>query len=223
MEQKEAYTRYWKLLGRFEDYLRWGLASQREEPDFSIPPLSPEESLMVSPLSMDKVCIDCSMAERRMIPPEGPLEAALWVIVDPPSMEAEEVGLSLEGEDRRDFVKWMEAIGLCFPQEVYLQNLTRCRTPGNRPPFGEEFKRCSSYLMEDLRRGRPKAILTLGGNSAAWMTGQRGKKIAQMASREYRWQDIPLFVSYSPAQVRTYPQLKRPVWETLKQLKGLLS
>jgi len=121
------------------------------------------------------------------------------------------------------FEKWMDAIGLSPGRDLCLQNLTRCRPPGSRPPFPEEIKRCGTVLAHQLAIHRPRVILALGPVCGTWFARRKGVPLEELRSQIYNWEGIPVVISYSPHQVLTHDELKRPVWEDLKTLRNILN
>jgi len=230
MERNTLYTDFWNLLQTSEDYLKFGMKSGVSAPDFTAPhgeePSAelPTEGQNPIPRPNPENCSPCSMAKsgRRPVAPLGRPEAPLWVITDAPSLEAERLNVPLGEDEMEYFRKWMTAIELKVPDDLYLQNLTHCRTPGSRPPFPEELKRCASEIAASVRQYKPKLIFSMGPYCSAWLTGQGGMKISAIRDVLYHWEGVPLVVSYSPDQVLSYGELKRPVWEDLKRLRKLL-
>jgi len=230
MGQNELYTEYWKLLNRTEDYLRYGKEIVHNTPPFQIrkspeplQPAVPQEIPISSYPSED--CGNCAMSKtgRRAVPILGNMNSDLWVITDPPSMEAEKLHLPLGHDEMDYFQKWMTAIDMKLPDDLCLQNLPRCRPPGSRPPFPDEINRCSRELEAQLTQYKPKILLSLGVSCSAWFSGQKGKKVSEMRGRLYEWKGFPLIISYSPEQVLNFGELKRPVWEDLKSLRNMLN
>ncbi len=229
MDQKKLYTDFWNLLSDSEDYFRYGMKTRRgEAPDFSAdqPVPGPESFVLENEvLPPTENCENCPMhkAGRKAVSAMGTVASDLWVVTDPPSLEAEREKMPLGHAEMDYFQKWMTAIELSLPGGLLLQNLTRCRTPGNRPPFAEELNRCGREIESRLKIHRPKAILAMGPSCAGWFSGLKGQKVSEIRGRLYMWRDIPVVVTYSPDQVLSYGELKRPVWEDLKSLRNILS
>lgn len=230
MDQKKLYTDFWNLLSETEDYIKYGMKSQRSgTPVITIGEPVPEKSELKSEVqeivSNSENCMNCPMlkAGKKAMPLYGNPNSDLWVVTDPPLLEAEKINRPLSESEMDYFQKWMSAIDISLPDDLLLQNLTRCRTPGNRPPFPEEMSRCAKEILSRLEHHRPKVILAMGSACASWFTSQKGMKVSEIRGKLYTWQGIPLIVTYSPDQVLSYGELKRPVWEDLKSLRNVLS
>jgi DNA polymerase len=205
-------------------------SGKSQAPDFSVKKsLTPMTDPVTEPQDMTNFpsenCQNCSMSKagRKAVPVLGNQNSDLWVITDPPSLEAERLGLPLGPDEMDYFQKWMAAIDMNLPEDLCLMNLTRCRPPGSRPPFPEEITRCAKDLESRLNRRRPRVLFSMGPSCSAWFTGQKGMKVSEMRGRLYDWYGVPLVVTYSPIQVLNFGELKRPVWEDLKSLRNILN
>ena len=60
-------------------------------------------------------------------------------------------------------------------KDVFINNVLKCRPPGNRDPLPEEIEDCKPYLMKQIELIEPKVICTLGNFATKLLTGaQRG-------------------------------------------------
>ncbi|MDC7232271.1 MAG: uracil-DNA glycosylase [Spirochaetales bacterium] len=230
MDQKKLYTDFWNLLSETEDYLKYGKKTRRDEaPVFTERPpedLSPQNAAPAEEFIPDSEhCQSCPRGKdgKTAVPLMGSVRSDLWVITDPPGLEAEKLNKPLGHSEMEYFEKWMAAIEMSLPGDLCLQNLTRCRMPGNRPPFPDEINRCAREIVQRLEQHRPKALLVMGPATGAWFSGQKGKKVSEIRGQLYTWQGLPVVVTYSPDQVLNYGELKRPVWEDLKSLRNILN
>lgn len=230
MDQKKLYTDFWNLLSETEDYIKYGMKTQRtSSPVFTDRVAVSENIQAVSEVQEiipdSENCQNCPMlkAGKKAMPLIGNTHSDLWVVTDPPLLEAEKRNHPFSDSEMEYFQKWMSAIDLSLPNDLMLQNLTRCRTPGNRPPFPEEMNRCSKEIIARLEVHRPKVILAMGSACASWFTSQKGMKVSEIRGQLYSWHGIPVVVTFSPDQVLSYGELKRPVWEDLKSLRNILS
>jgi uracil-DNA glycosylase len=56
----------------------------------------------------------------------------------------------------------MEELGYFREKDYYITNIVKCRPPENRDPKPDEIKTCSPYLFEQIKKMKPKIIITLG-------------------------------------------------------------
>jgi len=78
-----------------------------------------------------------------------------------------------------------------------------------------------SGVLEEIRSKSPKVILSFGQECASYLLGSR-VSLETLRGQVYRVENYPLLPTYEPPQVFENPQLKRPVWEDLKRLRGIL-
>ena len=241
MDQKQQYTEFWKFLSLTEDFLKYRKKSgSYDPPEFRsvseqpVPAPSLQEPEVevkpntdhpLVPIAAGEDCVNC--AARKMgkdpVPAIGSQTPALLVLCGPPSVNAEQNHVPLAAEEMDYFLKWMAAIDLDLEKDVLLMNFPRCRMPGNRPPFPEELNRCARYLPDLIKDHKPVLVLTLGPVAASCFMGSPGQKVSELRDQIGQWQDIPVIATYSPDQVLTYDELKRPVWEDLKKVRELLN
>jgi len=244
MNQKQIYTDFWNLLSLTEDYLKYNKnTGDHTPPSFDNPPpaqeavhaaasggtFAPRAGGPGGRASAGEAvlpdCPGCSIrrAGRGAVPGRGSSRPRLLVVTGPPSVRAEQEGIPLAAEEMDYFEKWIAAIGLDLGKDVYLTNLTRCRPPGNRPPFPEEMNRCTGSIREFIRKVSPEVLLTMGPVPSAFLTGQTGLKVSEIRGQFFDLEGIPLLTTYSPDQVLSYPELKRPVWDDLKRIRNVLN
>ncbi|HLY16631.1 MAG TPA: uracil-DNA glycosylase [Bryobacteraceae bacterium] len=104
-------------------------------------------------------------------------------------------------------------------KDVYICNVVKCRPPENRTPQPDEMEICGQFLTRQLLSIRPKAICALGSTAAKYLT-QSKEGVTRMRGNWYKWNDIPLMVTYHPSYLlRAYNTgPKREAWEDLKKL-----
>lgn len=243
MSQNQQYTEYWKLLSLAEDFLRYRKRSgEYRPPEWNAPPPPPVPTAQAPSRGVPQprrprtehpfveiggsaACKGCGIARMGKSPigAIGRENPQLLVLCGPPSVDAEQANIPLAAEEMDYFLKWIGAIDLTLEEQVMLMNFPRCRPPGNRPPFPEEMNLCAKVLRELVKKSPPRAILTLGPVSSAYFAGIPGAKVSKIRERIGMWEGIPLLSTYSPDQVLTYGELKRPVWEDLKRVRNILN
>ena len=104
-------------------------------------------------------------------------------------------------------------------KDVYICNVVKCRPPENRTPEPDEMEICGQFLFRQLSVIRPRAICALGATAARALLGRK-EGVTRMRGNWYKWNDIPLMVSYHPSYLlRPYNQnAKREAWEDLKKV-----
>ena len=108
----------------------------------------------------------------------------------------------------------LAAIGLKRGENVYIANVLKCRPPGNRNPEPEEVEKCTPFLKQQIALIRPKLIIAMGRFAAQTLLASDAT-IASMRGRVFRYEGVPLIVTYHPAYLlRTLPD-KAKAWADL--------
>jgi len=233
MDQRTAFTEYWKILDDLEDYCKEGYRRPHPQPpEFKVHLVSSGQKDELEPVRKEQIeetgseiescrACDLHLARKNAITGAGSLSAKLMIVLPPPDYEADDHQKPIYGEAREFLNKWIQAIGLDLEKDCYITNVVKCRPPGNRPPFHEELKHCHHFLQNQVDTVRPSMLLLLGNASLSFLQispeefdRHRGKPLEGPA---------PLVIcTYDPFLVMKHPQLKRPVWEDLKILKQFI-
>ena len=142
-------------------------------------------------------------------------ENADWMLIgEAPGAEEDRLGDPFVGQAGRLLDNMLAAIGLSRRKNVYIANVLKCRPPGNRNPALEEVAQCSPHLLKQIELIKPKLILAMGRFAAQTLLGSDAS-IASLRGKVYRYEGVPLIVTYHPAYLlRTLPD-KAKAWEDL--------
>jgi uracil-DNA glycosylase family 4 len=104
-------------------------------------------------------------------------------------------------------------------EQVYIQNIVKCRPPGNREPAPDEVATCTPYLERQIEIIRPRVIVTLGRPALQHMLQQK-IAISKMRGQWQTWRGIRLMPTFHPAYIlRNYTRETRAaVWSDLQQV-----
>jgi DNA polymerase len=80
---------------------------------------------------------------------------------------------------------------------------------------------CAHILARQIEVIRPAAILVLG-RVAAHTLLETTKAVGELRQTMHNYKGIPLVVTYHPAALLRNSTYKRPAWEDLQRLRGLL-
>jgi DNA polymerase len=108
----------------------------------------------------------------------------------------------------------LRAVDMARGVDVYIANVLKCRPPGNRNPEPLEIARCSPYLVRQIQLIRPKLIVAMGRFAAQTLLATDAS-IASLRGRLFRYQDVPLVVTYHPAYLLRTLADKSKAWEDL--------
>jgi DNA polymerase len=142
-------------------------------------------------------------------------ENADWLLIgEAPGAEEDRLGDPFVGQAGKLLDNMLGAIGLKRGENVYIANVLKCRPPGNRNPEAEEVAKCTPFLKQQIGLIQPKLIIAMGRFAAQTLLSSDAS-IASMRGRLYRYEGVPLIVTYHPAYLlRTLPD-KAKAWEDL--------
>lgn len=186
-----------------------------------------------------KACRDCPLGATRLqaVPGVGSATAEVMFIGEGPGFKEDHTGEPFVGRSGQLLDKIMEAIGLSRAT-VYIANIVKCHPMKNpadpeshgndRPPTQEEMDACRGWLEAQIRAIKPKVIVTLGAVPAKALLGDP-TPITKIRG-QWRTYDpggglppIKLLPTFHPAALLRNPDLKRDVWDDMKNLKKELS
>jgi DNA polymerase len=142
-------------------------------------------------------------------------EQADWMLIgEAPGAEEDARGEPFVGQAGRLLDNMLRTIGLARAKNVYIANVLKCRPPGNRNPEPLEVAQCSPHLLRQIVLVQPKLIVAMGRFAAQTLLATDAS-ISSMRGKLYRYQGVPLIVTYHPAYLlRNLPD-KAKAWEDL--------
>ncbi|WP_321991791.1 uracil-DNA glycosylase [Marispirochaeta aestuarii] len=168
-------------------------------------------------------CSACPLGSLRKnaVPGDGSSKPEVMLIGEAPGGQEDESGKPFVGAAGKYLDKWLDAVHLSRDRNVFIANVIKCRPPGNRDPEESEMKSCFPYLLAQIELLKPRAILCLGRFAGRKITGME-TSLRNMREKVHYFQDIPVIVTYHPSAVLRNPELRRPVWDDLRRLSGLI-
>ncbi len=155
------------------------------------------------------------------VPGEGALDPPVLFVGEGPGADEDRTGRPFVGAAGQYLDSWLKAIELPR-QQCFIANCVKCRPPQNREPHPDEIGACLPYLERQIALLRPRLICCLGRIAAQTLLGTTAS-LGQLRGRVHQRGGIPVVVTYHPSAVlRDKATLRKPVWEDLKLLKGLL-
>ena len=154
-----------------------------------------------------------------------------WLVLgDPPDDNEERLGQSFAGQAGQLLDNMLKAVGVCRSDSAggtseagamaYLSNCVKCRPARARNPEPQELATCENYLQREVVLLQPRVILALGRFAAqallqASVPDVASTPLGKLRGRIYRYQGIPVIVSYPPAYLLRTPQDKARAWADL--------
>ena len=161
-------------------------------------------------------CVKCGLHKTRTQTVFGVGdENADWMLIgEAPGAEEDRLGDPFVGQAGKLLDNMLAAIGLSRRANVYIANVLKCRPPGNRNPAPEEVAQCSPHLLQQIELIKPKLIVAMGRFAAQTLLASDAS-ISSLRGRVYRYEGVPLIVTYHPAYLlRNLPD-KAKAWADL--------
>ena len=123
----------------------------------------------------------------------------------------------LSAEEEVLFRAWWEK-SLHIPEDGWsLTSLFRAPAPWDDLRADSE----KGALRGELQAYKPRALVLFGSDLACYMTRRR-LPMEQLVKREWSINHICAFVTWSPADYLSRPDLKRPIWDNLCYIRDRL-
>ena len=188
----------------------------------------PEKSPRGSGTDLEKrvrACNRCRLAETRThaVPGEGDWNTDLMFVGEGPGRDEDKQGRPFVGRAGQLLTKIIAAMEYDRDQ-VYITNVVKCRPPENRNPLDDEVELCRDYLLEQIEIISPRVIVTLGKVAADFFI-PGAPTMGSIRGKFHLFGDIPVMPTYHPAYLvrnERNRELKRKVWEDMKQVMALL-
>jgi len=119
-----------------------------------------------------KKCRNCParLEAREPVPGTGPIETRVMIIGRNPGDHEDRQGVPFIGRAGQLLNKLIKIMGL-KREDIYITNLVKCHTVGNRPPTPSEIDACAPHLAAEMKTIKPKLIITLGNEATAKVIG----------------------------------------------------
>ena len=186
-----------------------------------------------------KACRACPLGSQRIqaVPGVGSHDASVMFIGEGPGFDEDHKGEPFIGRSGKLLDKIMESIGLSR-STVYIANIVKChpmvdpsdpeKRGNDRPPSPEEIAACRGWLDTQIRTIRPRFLVTLGAVPAHVLLDET-TPISKIRG-VWRTYDpgagapsVRLLPTFHPAALLRNPDLKRDVWNDMKNLREELS
>lgn len=92
---------------------------------------------------------------------KGNLDADILFVAEAPGKNEDLQGIPFVGAAGKNLDKFLEKVGLSL-DDVYIANILKCRPPLNRDPLPEEIRAHTPWLIEQIKKIKPKVICSLG-------------------------------------------------------------
>jgi len=177
-------------------------------------------------------CQACALRIGRRAPVFGAADVEVprqadWLVVGEPPDEAEErLGAPFADQAGQLLDNMLKALGVSRrggssrASAAYVTNVVKCRPAVVRNPDAQELAACENYLRREVALVQPKVILAMGRFAAqALLQGSLPEvasiPLGKLRGQIYRYQGIPVVVSYHPTYLLRTQQDKARAWSDL--------
>jgi len=166
-------------------------------------------------------CSDCELSRQRtrVVPGEGPENAALLFIGEAPGFHEDQQGRPFIGAAGQFLESMLGSIGLRRDQ-VFIANVVKCRPPNNRDPLPGEIQACRRWLDRQIEIIRPRMIVTLGRYSMVRFFP--GESIGKVHGKPKKIDGVMYYPMYHPAAALHQGSLRETIKADMAKIPELL-
>jgi len=148
-------------------------------------------------------CRKCRLWQcaRQAVPGEGPTDAKVMLVGQNPGAEEDKAGKPFIGRAGKFLNKVLNQNGI-ERKELFITNIVKHTSPGNRKPLQDEIEACCPYLRKQIELINPKIVVLLG--AVAW-------KATRVAGVEY-------FETVHPSAAMRFTKMKQRFEEDFAEL-----
>jgi len=204
-------------------------ASARTGPGGQLGPVVPGEPKDWAQLAQAvAACSACQLCVGRKTPvfyPEASPRQADWLVVgEPPNAEEERAGAAFVGQAGQLLDNMLRALQLRRDGSggtgARVTNVVKCRPATPRNPQPDELATCARHLRTEIALVRPKVILAMGRIATQSLLGAEHAQLVdvpfgKLRGQVYRYQGVPLVVTYHPTNLLRAPEDKANAWADL--------
>ena len=173
------------------------------------------------------VCQACSLCSGRkhatLHMPDTAVQADWLVLGDPPDEDEDRLGQPFVEQTGALLDNMLKAVGASRNdqgrQGAYLSNVVKCRPPVGRLPQAADLAQCAQYLQREMALVQPKVILAMGRFAVQLLLEDYPADLAlpldKQRGRVYRYQGVPVIVSYHPKVLLRASANKAKAWADL--------
>ena len=150
---------------------------------------------------------------------KGNKNARIMIIGEAPGTNEVEKEEPFVGKSGKTLDKWLQKLGL-KREDLYITNVFKEKTPGNRKPTKDELKAHNAFLMAELFAVKPKIIFCLGVTATETLFQKQislGQAIGMINTLEFYGNETYVIPLYHPSYASRFKKLDE-VDEILERL-----
>jgi uracil-DNA glycosylase family 4 len=167
-------------------------------------------------------CVKCNLCQNRTQTVFGVGdEKAKWLFVgEGPDYNEDLQGEPFVGNAGKLLDNMLLAMGLKRGENAYIANVVKCRPTDaggrDRSPGAEEVAACMPYLQRQIQLIQPAIVIALGKTAAlSLLKLDPETPVSQLRGTVHRYGDLPLVVTYHPADLLRNLADKKKAWADL--------
>jgi DNA polymerase len=179
-----------------------------------------------------QACGLCAGRSRSMLSAQAGRHARWMVVGDPPDEDEDTAGQPFTGDAGLLLANMLKAVGATRSElapgleAAYVTKVSKCRAPQGRMPQAAELAQCAAYLQREIALVQPAVILAMGRFANQVLLQDHPQEAALPLGRQrgkvYRYQGIPVLVTYTPQALLRQPADKAKAWADLCLAMDLL-
>jgi DNA polymerase-1 len=146
----------------------------------------------------------------------------IMIVGEAPGLNEDEQGIPFIGKAGQLLTQTLKEYGLSR-EDCYITNAVKCRPPQNRTPSKTEIKACQKFLLKEIKKYRPKYILTVGNVPLDSILGKSG--IMKYRGQVFEAYGAKVYPTLHPAGVlrnpKYLPLFKGDISRFVRATKGL--
>lgn len=172
-----------------------------------------------------QACGLCAGRSRSMLNAQAGRRARWMIVGDPPDEEQDAAGQPFTGEAGLLLSNMLKAVGATRGDLVpgleaaYVTAVSKCRPPQGRVPQAAELAQCAAYLQREIALVQPSVIVAMGRFANQVLLQAHPQEAALPLGRQrgqvYRYQGVPVVVTYTPQALLRQPADKAKAWADL--------
>lgn len=172
-----------------------------------------------------QACGLCAGRSRSMLNAQAGRRARWMIVGDPPDEDEDAVGQPFTGEAGLLLSNMLKAVGATRGDLVpgleaaYVTAVSKCRPPQGRVPQAAELAQCAAYLQREIALVQPSVIVAMGRFANQVLLQAHPQEAALPLGRQraqvYRYQGVPVVVTYTPQALLRQPADKAKAWADL--------
>lgn len=168
-------------------------------------------------------CKKCPLGDSRtnFVFGSGDSNANLLVIGEAPNKQEDLLGSPFVGRAGKLLDDIFRAIDKKRDRGVYITNILKCKPPNSRDPLPSEVDKCEPYLLEQIKKIKPKLILALGRVTGKILL-KTDVPLKEMREKTHNYNGTPLRVTYHPASLLRNPDFKKLAWVDFQWIRDYL-